>query len=1097
MGEKIINVAAVDGKSFRIPILEGTTVEEVVIIICQRYEIKPVLRHLFAFRFDNQHWCALNSHLWHFSYTNFEFRIRYRVPNLSILLEKDVKAFDYYFFQVRDDILKSRIGDISYEKHKDELMGLGVTDMYRAMLQTGKTKENMVNDYKKFIPKEVLKHHKFFVKKPINDSLQKIERLGIHRELNVKQSYLEQFEEMAPNYMSEEFDAQIAEATALKTVLICVNPFHREFPGIQYIYRGKKEWHHLCSFEDLCCISLHKDEGTAEISRRTGIPLYITFASNNSMVSFVTLVDGYYRLSVKWTFNLCRDFLTPSLHTLHLLKCHGPVGGKFSYAKLVQKRDNKPGCFILRECEISYNVYYLDACNEVRKIITYKVEHRGEGHFWFSADSRTYESLQELILKHRSVNSSVPLLECIPPSEYDETNLLLCRIQFKNSRAKDMVKNYEYYNSDGTSGPSQVIHINRLQKYSGKLYDGRYGCTQVHKFVWRISEHAKMDVALKFLKPAYREKYLKEFLNVAGKWADVRSGAIVRLLGVTLSPFAAIVTEFFPIGPLDSYLQRNKKTLQEVDLVEAATNIANAVWHLEGEGIVHGYIRAHKILVASHTESKFSVRLADPGIHISYTEHDHHWIPPEHYSNLENVANFSSADVWALGTTMWQLFSYGQQPSVDFDVKNFYLTGRRLGKPRHCGNEVYNLMVECWHQDPDQRKKPQAAMRDINQLLYQVFNSRRIHPYAAARPVHVNQEKVNLQISGIDNSSASYSGSSQLTASSYVDENTHHDPDDIEDSCKDLGNSSLSTSPEMSSLLNFHYTEDTSLESISVQSIFECTDNLNVVLQGLIGQGFYGEVYKGYLEDKNSTAEAQVVAVKKLKTNRPSCMKDFEREIEIMKKLKHPNIVEMKTVIQEPEVLLIMEYVEYGSLKCYLCSYKDWLTPNNHLLKYAADIANGMAYLGEKNIVHRDLAARNVLVANEFLVKISDFGLAQVTEASYYIIKTHRELPIRWYAPESLRDGKFSARSDVWSYGVLLFEMFSYGDDPIISSTSGDSTQLLELLESGIRLPRPAQCPDYVYSELMTKCWSTTDKERLTFAQIIEVIKTLSPSLID
>lgn len=114
MGEKIINVAAVDGKSFRIPILEGTTVEEVVIIICQRYEIKPVLRHLFAFRFDNQHWCALNSHLWHFSYTNFEFRIRYRVPNLSILLEKDVKAFDYYFFQVRDDILKSRIGDIRY-----------------------------------------------------------------------------------------------------------------------------------------------------------------------------------------------------------------------------------------------------------------------------------------------------------------------------------------------------------------------------------------------------------------------------------------------------------------------------------------------------------------------------------------------------------------------------------------------------------------------------------------------------------------------------------------------------------------------------------------------------------------------------------------------------------------------------------------------------------------------------------------------------------------------------------------------------------------------------------------------------------------------
>lgn len=1094
MGEKIINVIAVDGKSFRIPILEGTTVEEVVIIICQRYDIKPVTRHLFAFRFDNQQWCALSSHLWHFSYTNFEFRIRYRVPNLLTLLDKDVKAFDYYFFQVRDDILKSRIGDISYEKHKEELMGLGVTDMYRAMLQTGKTKENMINDYKKFIPKEVLKHHKFFVKKPINDSLQKIERLGIHRELKVKQSYLEQFEEMAPNYMSEEFDAQIAEATALKAVVICVNPFHREFPGIQYMYRGKKDWNHLCSIEDLCCISLHKDEGTAEVSRRTGIPLYITFASNNSMVSFVTLVDGYYRLAVKWTFNLCRDFLTPSLHTLHLLKCHGPVGGKFAYAKLEQKRDNKPGCFILRECELFYNVYYMDVCNEVRKIVTYKVEHRGEGHFWFSADSRTYESLQELILKHRSESSSVPLLECIPPSEYDETNLLLCRILHKNSRSKEMVKNCEYYNSDGTSGPPQVIHFNRLQKYSGKLYDGRFGCTQVHKFVWRISEQVKMDVALKFLKPAYREKYLKEFLDVAGKWADVRSGAIVRLLGVTLSRFVAIVTEFFPLGPLDSYLQMNKKTLQEVDLVEAATNIANAVWHLEGEGIIHGYIRAHKVLVASHTESTFSVRLADPGIHTGYTDHDYHWIPPEHYSNLQNLSNFSSADVWALGTTVWQLFSYGQQPPDNFDIRNFYLSGKRLDKPRHCSNEVYNLMVECWHHDPDQRKKPQAAMRDINQLLYQVFNSRRIHPYAAARPVHVNQERVNVHIGGIGTSSASFSGASQLTTSSYMDENTHHD----QDACKDIENSSLSTSPEISSLLmNLQYTEDTSLESISVQSIFECTDNLNVVLQGLIGQGFYGEVYKGYLEDKNSTSEAQLIAVKKLKTNRPSCMKDFEREIEIMKKLKHPNIVEMKTVIQEPEVLLIMEYVALGSLKCYLCSYKDWLTPYNHLLKYAADVANGMAYLGEKNIVHRDLAARNVLVANEFLVKISDFGLAQVTEASYYILKTHRELPIRWYAPESLRDGKFSTRSDVWSYGVLLFEMFSYGDDPVMNSTSGDSTQLLELLESGIRLPRPSQCPNIVYAELMTKCWRTNDKERPTFSQIIQVITKLSPSLID
>ncbi|KAK9497663.1 hypothetical protein O3M35_004350 [Rhynocoris fuscipes] len=1093
MGEKLITITAVDGRSYSIPILDETTVEEVVVIMCQKYEIKPVTRHLFSFRFDNDNWCAASTYLWNFHHSSFEFRIRYRVPSLSILLDRDVHAFDYYFKQVRDDVLKSRIGDISYEKHKEELMGLAVTDMYREMLHTGKTKKTLIDDYKNYTPKEVLKRHFFFVKKPINDYLEKIEGLGIHREVNVKRSYLEQVEEMAPNYMSEEFDAQITEGTIIKAVLISVNPFHRELPGIQFKYKGKKDWNHLCTIEDLCCISRHAEQGTAEISRRTGIPLYITFPSDDSLVTFVTLVDGYYRLTVKWTFNLCRDFITPSLHTLHLLKCHGPVGGKFSYAKLEQKRDNKPGCFIIRESELCFNLYYIDVCNEARKTVTYRVDYRGEGVFWFSADSQTYSSLQELIMKHRSVNSPVPLLECIPPSEYDETNLLLCRTPHKSSVTKD-IKNYDYYNSENTSGPPQVIHFNRLQKYSGKFYDGRYGCTQVHKFVWRISENAKIDVALKFLKPAYRDKYLKEFLDIAGNWADVRSGAIVRLLGVTLSRIVAIVTEFFPLGPLDSYLQLHRKTLLEVDLVEAATNVANAVWHLEGEGIVHGYIRAHKVMVAAHTESTFSVRLADPGIHTGFTNHDYHWIPAELYSQLDSVSRLSTSDVWALGTTLWQLFSFGLQPPAIENIKDFYLSGKRLDKPSNCRKEVYNLMLECWHQDPDQRKRPQAAMRDINQLLYQVFNSRRIHPYAAANPVHVNQTRItDFRANDVDSSSVTFSGSSQLTTMSYMDENTQADQDIM----NRLYNSSLSSSAELSSLLqNYHCTEDTSLGSL--QSIFECTDNLNVVLQGLIGQGFYGEVFKGYLEDKNSTAEAQMIAVKKLKTNRPSCMKDFEREIEIMKRLKHPNIVEMITVIQEPEVLLIMEYVSLGSLKCYLSSCRDWLKPDKHLLKYALDVANGMAYLGQKNIVHRDLAARNVLVANEFHVKISDFGLAQVTEASYYILKTHRELPIRWYAPESLRDGKFSTRSDVWSYGILLFEMFSYGDDPVMNSSSGESTcleLLLELLEKGVRLPCPQHCPNTVYTELMLNCWRNNDKERPTFAQIIDIIEQLSPLL--
>ncbi|KAJ8934141.1 hypothetical protein NQ314_013551, partial [Rhamnusium bicolor] len=172
--------------------------------------------------------------------------------------------------------------------------------------------------------------------------------------------------------------------------------------------------------------------------------------------------------------------------------------------------------------------------------------------------------------------------------------------------------------------------------------------------------------------------------------------------------------------------------------------------------------------------------------------------------------------------------------------------------------------------------------------------------------------------------------------------------------------------------------------------------------------------------------------------------------------LNHPNIVEILGVLREPEISLVMEFVHHGSLQSYLKIYKESLQ-EAQLLKYALDIAKGMEYLGRKNIVHRDLAARNILVVDENHVKISDFGLAQVVGTNdYYILKTERELPIKWYAPESLRGGKFSVRSDVWSYGVTMCEMFDYGEEPnlvnIDKGIEGQHQQvLLTALEKGAR----------------------------------------------
>lgn len=145
-----------------------------------------------------------------------------------------------------------------------------------------------------------------------------------------------------------------------------------------------------------------------------------------------------------------------------------------------------------------------------------------------------------------------------------------------------------------------------------------------------------------------------------------------------------------------------------------------------------------------------------------------------------------------------------------------------------------------------------------------------------------------------------------------------------------------------------------------------------------------------------------------------------------------------------------------------------------------------MHYLEQKKIVHRDLAARNVLVANQHCVKIADFGLAQFTDGDYYKSTSARALPVKWYSPEAVGQHKFSHKSDVWSYGVTLYEMFTFGDSPnLAGNLELDGPQILELLERGERLERPRFCPQDVYDDLMYICWNINPKLRPNFAELL------------
>ncbi|XP_067002399.1 tyrosine-protein kinase hopscotch [Anabrus simplex] len=1117
---RIISVHVyVDNDVRRLSIQSSTSAEDVCIELSKQLGIGPVARHLFALRLHGSKiYLSPNCPLVAGSVNaEYDFRLRFKVPNSDKLEKVDIKAYDYYFHQVRTDVMNSQIPDISSDKQKSELVGLGVADMYRVMLETRVERDIVENDYKKYIPKEVVKHHLFFIKKIVHDTLGKIKKGCNHNSMYVKGEYMRQFEDMAPNYLREEFKVLTDEGGSVRALLLRVNPFHRDEPGIRMCIDGKKQWQQLCTIEDLCYISVRND-GTVEISRKNGIPMYLKFQSIPLMFSFVSLLDGYYRLMVKWTFNLCKDVRTPSVQKLYALKCHGPVGGEFSYAKLEEKRNNKCGCFILRESETKYDVYYLDVCTkESSKPKTYKIEKLNEEGYVFSADGKTYESIPKLIAAYRSDDKSVCLLECLPPSEYDKSSLLLC--QPDSSALDDSAIPGSTLGSPG--GVPQCIDVKNLQVYKSQKKESRNGISMVYRSVLKLSRSKRMEVAMKILKPEHREKHLKDYMELCGRWAFLQSSAIVKLYGVTLSSPFAMVMEYLNLGPLDVYLQQHRADIKPVDLVEAGTYLATALWHLEEMGIVHGKIRCHKLLVAAHNENSFLVRLGDPGLH-KYSTYDIHWIPVECHFNFDTARSSVAADVWAFGTTLWEIFARGE-PLPDRitnleALRKFYQSGRRLPRPRGCTTDIYKLMEECWDRDLHQRKKPQAIMRDINQILYQVFNSRRAHSYATAFPrglkslclkdTSLSDSNSSIFTQNTEDTYLDYSKSELLSLS--MDED-HGSPLSAgtsmtsslegawlldENNCKDDDGTTPDISEISDFLSMFHFPADGSaMDSVtSMQGIFELDGDCNVVLQGRIGQGFYGEVFRGTLEKGNDT-EPKLVAVKKLKTNSiGTSLQDFEREISIMTKLKHPNIVEIKGVIQEPETSLVMEFVQHGSLQSYLKIHRETLE-QQHLLKFALDVARGMEYLGQQNIVHRDLAARNILVANEHHVKISDFGLAQfMGNNGYYILKTSRELPIKWYAPESLRDGKFSPCSDVWSYGVTLYEMFSFGEDPCLPAYNNDEhdqSKLLEAIERGARLPCPATCPQMIYVRLMCPCWQAKTHERPSFTELCREIEEL------
>ncbi|EAT39464.1 AAEL008732-PA [Aedes aegypti] len=252
-----------------------------------------------------------------------------------------------------------------------------------------------------------------------------------------------------------------------------------------------------------------------------------------------------------------------------------------------------------------------------------------------------------------------------------------------------------------------------------------------------------------------------------------------------------------------------------------------------------------------------------------------------------------------------------------------------------------------------------------------------------------------------------------------------------------------------------------------------------ILTQKVLGRGEFGYVYQGLLRPQEPS-DCTPIAIKQLvestgKRNRV----DFLREASVMIRLRHHCIVKLIGICKGPPLMMVEELVPLGSMLDYIIANKGTINPKLELVIWAAQIACGMQYLEQHHFVHRDLAARNILLASRNQAKISDFGLSRAIGAGddYYRASQGGKWPIKWYAPESFNYGTFSHASDVWSFGVTMWEMYSLGAPPYQDMKGVD---VIKLIENGQRLSQPDLCPENVF-EVMKNCWNYNPKSRPTF----------------
>ncbi|NXV16179.1 JAK3 kinase, partial [Cepphus grylle] len=1050
------------------------TAEELCVRAAKACGVLPVCHSLFALATEDLSCWFPPNHLFTVDESCSQvvvYRIRFFFPNwcglgqshrFQLLNDRaspvlDYPVIDYLFAQSRSDFIGGRVAVALSLPTQEECLSLALLDMLRIAKEKRQSPDEVFShvSYKSCIPEPLrcqIQQHSFLTRKRIrrrfSKSLRKIGGCQTDgRYLKLK--YLLDLERLQRCWAEESFHVRSPGSAAAIAIHVAGES------GVSWSCVGSESRQHFCDFPDIADISIKQasregspvENRVVTLTKTDNRVLEVEFPTLREARSFVALIDGYYRLTADAHHYFCKEVAPPRLLEDVENQCHGPISSEFAVNKL-KVAGSRPGLYLLRRSPQDFDSYLLTVCAETRSGQDYKrclIRRDEDGNFWLSGVARRFCSLRELLGTYgrrglQAEGARMHLAVCCPPLPKDKSNLLIVRSGCPRPPGSPAAPR--------RSLNQMMFHKIDPQSLTWGESLGQGSFTQIYKGVKRDQEedgYYQTEVVLKVMDGSHRN-CSESFLEAASIMSQLSHKHLVLLHGVSLGKDSIMVQEYVRYGPLDLYLKKN-----------------------QGEGKV---TTSWKLQVAKQLAYALNYLVSR--------------LPARHRARVSRRP--------CMGTLRWG--SHGAPVPPSLGVRRRRLPGPAITNPTPPSLSSCSLWVMlrageerggclggggCVTQSRAPRSQPQHPLPPWQKLDFYRSSLQLPAPKWTELATLIAQcmdyrpgRRPCFRALIRDLNSLITSAEKRWGWGGGIWGRTR---------CGERGGGLWAPHPHTKHPITPH------------------------PLPPLPGQGNFGSV-ELCRYDPLGDSTGELVAVKKLQQDSAKELRDFQREIHILHSLQHDFIVQYRGVCYSRGrrgLRLVMEYLPNGCLRDYLQKNQPRLD-HRTLLLYAWQICKGMEYLGSQRCVHRDLASRNILVESETHVKIGDFGLAKLLpqDKDYYVVREPGQSPVFWYAPESLADNIFSQASDVWSFGVLLYELFTYSNkskspsEEFLRMMGTEKTtqiicHLLELLKDNRRLPAPSGCPVEVYM-LMLSCWVFTPGARPTFGELAPKIEALRDS---